>query len=60
MPLLVVALLAKLANAVATSVPDKLLEAVKVKPPTVMLCPVAMALKVNKAFSVTLVTVLSM
>jgi hypothetical protein len=37
MPALVLALLAKLANAAATAGPAKLLVAVKVKPPTVKL-----------------------
>ena len=55
MPALVVAELAKLANAVATAEPDKLLLAVKVKPPTVKLWPVAMGLNVRLAVSVTFV-----
>ena len=55
MPALVVAALAKLANAVATASPDRLLVAVKVKPPTVKLWPVAMELNVMLAVSVTFV-----
>ena len=42
-----VVLLALLAKAAATWAPDKLLVAVKAKPPTVKLWPLVMALKVN-------------
>ena len=55
MPALVLSLLAKLANAAATAAPDRLLVAVKVKPPTVKLWPVAMGLNVRLAVSVSFV-----
>ena len=56
---MVFALLAKLAKAAATAAPERLLVAVKVKPPTVKLWPVAMGWNDKVAVSVTLVTVVS-